>query len=404
MHRFRSVIFLAVASILGAIVATGCAAPPPPPPPPRVGFSAADLPTSQATGIVWALAARGNTVYAGGAFSSIRIPGGGATGASNFASFDAATGKPLSCHPSFNGEVRALRVSPDGATLYAGGSFTTVNGKVHSHLAAIDLASCQPRASFAPQVTGIVYAVSATATTVYFGGDVSKVNNVARQHAAAVTSAGALTGWRPNADNRVWALEAASGGRVVIGGAFGRINSAASNALGVVNGTTGATVRAFPGFIPARSVVKDILISGNAFYTGNEGSGTGVFDGRIAVSLDDYHQIWRDTCLGATQTLAVDGGVLYFGSHAHDCSSMREFGNGPRHYLLAEPTNPPASTPTTPQPQLLKWNPNTNGGIGDGVGPRAMIITGGGSYLWVGGEFTAVNGHAQQGLTRFGRA
>ncbi len=402
MHRFRSFAMLAVASVLGVIVAAGCAAPPPPPPP--VGFSARDLPTSQATGIVWALAANGNTVYAGGAFSSIRIPGGNAQGASNFASFDAATGKPLGCQPNFNGEVRALRVSPDGKTLYAGGYFTRVNGQVHSHLAAIDLPSCQPRATFKPAVKGLVYALSATNTAVYFGGDVSSVNGAARQHAAAVTPAGALTNWRPNADGRVWAIEPAAGNRVVLGGAFGHINGAVSNALGVVEGTNGGTVHAFPGFIPSRSVVKDILVNGNAFYTANEGTGTGVFDGRIAVSLDDYHQIWRDTCLGATQTLAVDGGVLYFGSHAHDCSSMGEFPQGPRHYLMAEPTNPPASTPSQPQPQLLDWNPNTNGGINDGVGPRSMIVTGGGSYLWVGGEFTAVNGHAQQGLTRFGRA
>ncbi|MDP9416937.1 MAG: LamG domain-containing protein, partial [Actinomycetota bacterium] len=57
-------------------------------------------------------------------------------------------------------------------------------------------------------------------------------------------------------------------------------------------------------------------------------------------------------------------------------------------------------------PTLVSWFPNTNGGIGEKLGPRDMVVaraSTGADYLWVVGEFTTVNGKAQQGITRFGR-
>lgn len=54
-------------------------------------------------------------------------------------------------------------------------------------------------------------------------------------------------------------------------------------------------------------------------------------------------------------------------------------------------------------PRKLGWFPDTNDGLGEGIGPRVMAVAekGDTKYMWVGGEFTTVNGVAQQGLTRF---
>ncbi|MER7763988.1 LamG-like jellyroll fold domain-containing protein, partial [Streptomyces sp. NPDC097619] len=54
-------------------------------------------------------------------------------------------------------------------------------------------------------------------------------------------------------------------------------------------------------------------------------------------------------------------------------------------------------------PGKLGWHPTANDGIGEGIGPRVMAVSekDGLRYLWVGGEFTLINGAAQQGLTRF---
>ena len=90
------------------------------------------------------------------------------------------------------------------------------------------------------------------------------------------------------------------------------MNGVASQSIAVVDATTGANVRAYGStFISRTSFTKSIVNDGQNFYIGNEGTGGGVFDGRARFSLDTYDQVWRDTCLGATQAVDVYAGVLY---------------------------------------------------------------------------------------------
>jgi hypothetical protein len=372
---------------------------------PPVGITADDLPTWQTNGIVWATAQADGVVFAGGTFSTIRPPGA-ASGTSeqpavNFAAFKAATGAPTGCNLSFTinsgtATVRTLAVSPDHKTLYAGGWFNAVNGVTVSSLAAIDIATCTPIASFRPSISATVRALDVTNDTVYLGGDFLTVAGQPRHSFAAVSTAGALRAWDPEADHPGRTLKVTpDGSNVVLGGDFDTIGGTDSHALAVVDATAGALTKAYPlGFISQTSVVKDVTTDATGFYTANEGTGGGVFDGRIAVNLSDFNQRWRDTCLGATQAVLVHKTVLYSSSHAHDCSSMGEFPNQRRKHLLAESVD---------DPTLLGWFPDTNDGLGEGIGPRTMALAGSGGtdYLWVGGEFTTVNGTGQQSLTRF---
>ncbi|SEF56485.1 Concanavalin A-like lectin/glucanases superfamily protein [Actinacidiphila yanglinensis] len=373
-----------------------------------VGITADNLSTYQTNGVVWAMAQAGGDVFAGGTFSAIRPPGAAAgtseTAVANFASFDAATGQPAGCQLNFtvgsnDATVRALAVSPDGRTLYAGGFFGTVGGTGVSSLAAIDLATCTVSTTFRPAVSGTVRTIVATDDAVYFGGDVTSVGGTTRHRYAAVSASdGSLLPWAPNVDNPGRALALTPDGQdAILGGDFNTVDGVNSHSLAVVDASTGALVKAYPtGFIDATSVTKDIYVdpASNSFYTANEGTGGGVFDGRIRFRLTDFNQVWRDTCLGATQAVAVYQTVLYSGSHAHDCSSMGEYPDETRKHLLAESVD---------DPHLLSFFPDTNDGIGEKIGPRVMAFTSVGSteYLWVGGEFTTVNGGAQQGLTRF---
>ncbi len=373
---------------------------------PPVSLTADDLTTWQTNGIVWSLAASDDgVVYAGGTFSALRPPGADAgvseRPALNFAAFDAATGEPTGCELSFTmssgtATVRALALSPDRKTLYVGGQFGAVSGVGVSNIAAIDTATCTPRQDFKVSVSATVRALAVTSDTVYLGGDFNKVAGETRNKFAAVTTGAALKPWKADADDVGRALEPTPDGkRVLLGGNFFKVNGTTSHALAVVDAATGAVVKAYPaGFIPDTSTVQDIATDATGFYTANEGTGGGVFDGRIALNLSNFEQRWRDTCLGATQAVLVHNGVLYSGSHAHDCASMGEFPDQPRKHLLAQSVN---------DPKLLPWFPDTNDGIGEPVGPRVMAQTdkGGHHYLWVGGEFTAVNGVRQQGLTRF---
>ncbi|WNF30173.1 LamG domain-containing protein [Streptomyces sp. C11-1] len=395
----------ALGLLAGALSATAVGASPAAALTPPVAITADDLTTWQTNGIVWAMAAGDGVVYAGGTFSTLRpptaAPGTGEEPAVNFAAFDAATGAPTDCSLSFTvssgtATVRSLALSPDGETLYAGGQFGAVNGVGVSNIAAIDTETCTVRDDFKIAVTATVRALAATGDTVYLGGDFNSVGGQTRNKFAAVTTAGAsLLPFTANADEVARAIEVTPDGQnVLLGGDFFRINGTSTHALAVVDATTGQLTKSYPGFIHDRSTVQDITTDATGFYTANEGSGGGVFDGRIALNLSDFQQRWRDTCLGATQSVLVHSGVLYSGSHAHDCASMGAFPDQPRKHLLAQSVD---------DPKLLPWFPDTNDGIGEPVGPRVMAQTSSGDrhYLWVGGEFTTVNRKPQQGLTRF---
>ncbi len=377
-----------------------------------VAFTAATLPTHQTNGVVWAAAEAGGLVFAGGTFSAVRPPGTPSGDPAsvprvNLVVLDGATGAPTACAPSFTGSttptVRALDVSPDGRTLYVGGSFSAVNGVARQHLAALDIASCTLVSSFVPKPSGVVRAIDSTGSAVYYGGGLVEVGGVARGYAAAAgavgsAAPGSLLDWAPTFDKEVRALALRpDGSEVVVGGDFDTVGGQASHALAVVDPVAGAALHTYPGFIEQPSVVKEIAVDETGFYTGNEGTGFQRFDGRIALDWSTHAQRWRDTCLGATQALAVYERVLYSGSHAHDCYTMNEFPDGPRRHLLAQTVDAPTAK--------LPWFPQTNGGTGEALGPRDMVVSRGpaGDHLWVVGEFTSVNGVAQQGLTRFGR-
>ncbi|MEV7004502.1 glycine-rich protein [Streptomyces sp. NPDC093982] len=393
---FIASLSLAAMSLVGlsASSATALTAP--------VAMTADDLPTWQTNGIVWAMAQADGVVFTGGTFSAIRPPGAPVgteeRQAVNFAALDAATGKPTSCDLSFTvgsglATVRALAVSPDHKTLYAGGRFGSVNGLKVSNAVAIDIKTCTPKAGFKPSANATVRALAATSNDVYLGGDFTTVAGQARPYFASVTTSGALRPWRADADKVGRAIEVTPDGKnVILGGDFYHLNGSDSHALAIVNSTSGALTKNYPAsfFKVDYTRVKDITIAGTSFYTASEGS----FDGRVAFNLDGFNQRWRDDCYGATQAVEVYKGMLYSASHAWDCSLMGTFNSPERRYLLAESVN---------DPTLLGWFPKANAGIGEQLGPRVITTAskGGTDYMWVGGEFTAINGKPQQALTRF---
>ncbi|MFD5905550.1 DNRLRE domain-containing protein [Streptomyces microflavus] len=406
--RERTGVLTAALALAAGVLAPVAAAPPAAALTDPVGFTADHLPTYQTNGIVWALAEANGVVYAGGTFSAVRPAGtpsgGSSTHAVNFAAFNAATGAPARCPLSFTrsggaATVRALAVSPDRSTLYVGGYFNAVNGSSANGLVAVDTATCTRRAGLAPDFSATVRALDVAPNgTVYAGGDFQSVNGQTRRFFGAVTPAGAVTGWNPDADDPGRTLRVTPDGQsVLIGGDFFTVGGADSHAIAVTSATTGALTRGYPNnFIPSTAVIKDIVTdsASGGWYAAGEGRGGNSFDGRLAMELDGFGQRWRDTCQGATQALRVHKRVLYAASHVHDCSTMGGFPNQARKHLTAQGVDDPA---------LLGWLPDTNDGIGEPVGPRALTVAtrDGRDFLWVGGEFTTVNGVQQQALTRF---
>ncbi|WP_244188087.1 fibronectin type III domain-containing protein [Streptomyces regalis] len=363
-------------------------------------LTADTLATWQTDGIVWSIEYANGVVYVGGTFDKVRPPGAksgrGEVARKNFAAFDAATGRLLPCAPRFSGggdTVRALKASPDGKVLYVGGSFTKAGQAGVSSAVALNTAGCSLRDDFRPHLSSFVRAIETMGDAVYLGGDFMVANGQDRERIAAFTPSGKLLPFQTEIDAPVRAILAVPKfGKLLVGGDFYMLNGELEKSLIALHPGTGKTVTSYADWLPPRSSVKALAHDETNFYVAAEGRGTGIFDGRIAGRLDNGKLVWKDTCLGATQAVAVHNGVLYSGSHAHNCrdtpGGFPEFNN--RQHFLAQSVR---------DRHILHWFPDTDGGTGEGNGPRVLKMVG--QVLWAGGEFTEVNGRRQQSLTRF---
>ena len=374
-------------------------------------------PSWQTNGTVWAIAASKGVVYLGGQFTSVRppgsAPGSNEVARTRLAALNASTGALVTTfNHNINGTVFSLATSPDGNTLYAGGDFTTVDGVARNRIAAFNTAT-GALTSWAPNVGARVAAIAVSPTGVYIAGAFTSAGGRSVQRVAQLnpTTGQAVATFNAGADAYVYSIALSPDfSRLYITGTFSALNGDTSYyAAGVVNSSTGTTMPfSAGGFIPRPSgacltVGKVVRTDANGAYFGFEGTGGGCFDGTFGASNDGSLK-WVSTCLGATQAVQPLNGTLYTGSHSHDCSQDKANGDpnafsevgwsrGLARYLLSR---------STTTGLMGNWFPNTNGGGSGGLGPRVMGTDG--SQLFVGGEFTTVNGQAQQGFTRFSPA
>ncbi len=371
-------------------------------------------PTMQTNGTVWHLAYARGAIYALGDFTTVR-PSGAPAGSREIrrrylAAFDSATGALLPFRHTFDSRPTSIAASPDGSRLYVGGSFTHVDGASTGRLVAFDTATGGRVARFGPRPSGRVAAIAATDGAVYYSGYFSAVGPARRSRAAAADAAtGATLPWAPTLDVPAVTMSVTGdGARVFLGGNFNVVDGQPQREGAEVDGASGASLpfaaaRAFPPKTSTcTSIAKDTLIAGGVVYFAAEGTGGGCFDGTLAADVASGALRWKNTCLGATQSVAVVRGWLYKGSHAHDCRSQNSYGDpdafpqvaaaGQSRHLLAERLD---------NGFLGPWYPQTNGGGPklSGLGPRAMATDG--TNLWVGGQFTYVDHRPQQGLARF---
>lgn len=366
-------------------------------------LSSVQQPAWQTNASVNAVAVAGNLVFAGGLFTRVRPPGKargvGDAARKYFAVFDRNTGVPTRFAPKVNGPVWSVATSPDGRRVVIGGDFTVVDGMPRSRVAMFDVASGKLVAGWDPAVNYRVAALKVTGSTVYLGGSFGKVDKVTRKRIAAISlSTGALLPWDPDADDDVHAIELSTDGkRVFVGGGFVEIGGRDSHALAMLSAATGAAyempaAEAIPPLTAdCDSRVKDIEVQGNKVFVANAGSGIGCYDGVLAADATTGKLIWQSHCLGATEAIKAIGNWLYKGSHAHDCSADGEFGDktGMHHLLVYSAITG----------KLGPWFPNVKAGGETLVGPLSFASAG--NDLWAGGDFTAVNGVPQEGLTRF---
>lgn len=165
---------------------------------PRQGLAALQAVNGKATtwnpalapgGTVYSLLRAGATLYAGGDFGQI-----GGAARNNLAALDTAidSGMATAWNPDVGGAVHALALAGDGARLYAGGTFSTVNGGVarsriagfRTDVAGADALAWDP--GFDSAITSIDFLLtSAGGDTLYSGGDFTRIGATNRAGLAA---------------------------------------------------------------------------------------------------------------------------------------------------------------------------------------------------------------------------
>jgi len=393
--------------------------------------SADPLPTVQIDGVAWSQVVVGNTVYVAGSFTTAR-PFGAAAGVnttprSNLLAYDITTGDLItSWAPSLNSEALAITASPDGSTIYVGGSFTQANGVVRSRIAAFSATTGALVPNFRPLAQTTVRAIKATSSTVYYAGDFTTVDGEARGYVAANDVAtGALLPFNPNADAAVLALTLNhSGSKLIVGGRFAHMGGLSWLGLSAVDPTSGTVLpwAATTTVHNAGTSAAFLSLASDAdgvYGTGYTYGGGGNFEGTFLADGETGAITWIEDCHGDTYSVFPTTTNVYVSSHEHYCGNIGGFWQTVPTWTKFNSTSFTKAVTGTitkdnvgypnfagnPRPGLLHWFPKWVSGTYTGQGQSTWNVTGtaNGDYIAYGGEFPSVNSTVQQGLVRFAK-
>jgi len=299
--------------------------------------------------------------------------GGKLDGTGGIAAVNADTGSLLWMVPA-NNDVRALALSPDGSTLYAGGSFTTVNGVTQKHVAALKVSDHSVVATFKGAAAGTVRDLVARGSDLYVAGKITTVGGVAHRGVGALNAATgkADPAFAVQADNDVLGL-ALAGTRLILSGSFTHINGAVRNELASIDLSTNTLTSWAPAKLcTACDQYWDVQTDATNAYVATSGNAAGAFNLTTGV------RPWRIAGSGDFQAAWLPGdGRVYFGGH---------FGAG---------VSSTAAPGTTVNARMLTAVFTASGQVDPAwtpylytAYPGVWAFTSSGTKLWVGGDFT----------------
>ena len=379
-----------LAGLLGGLLALSS-------PPPRAA-AVPDPGLGDSDGTVRALLVDDKGIlYLGGSFSTVTGRNGVPIARNNLAAFNLVTGDVTSWNPDVDGPVKALAISPDGRILYVGGSFATVGGVSRRNLAAIDTTSdgTTPLA-WAPDPDGGVraLALSGDGLTLYAGGAFATLagGTVARSKLAAIdTASGVATPWAPQPDGAVEALLlSGDGASLYAGGSFHLIGAQPRPFLARLSLASGQADDWDPApdnVVRALRQVGEVLYIGGDF-TAVDGGAPG--SRNFAAALDTTVTMvgaialpWNPDFDGAVRALALAAGdaIIYAGG---DFTTAN--GGVPRQRLAGL---------TIAAATLTAWNPGADQRV------SALQTAADRETLYVGGDFATIGGAARTGLAAF---
>jgi PQQ-like domain len=316
----------------------------------------------------------GGVVYVGGKLDGI----GG------IAAVDAATGNLLWQLPASN-DVRALALSADGSRLFAGGSFTTVNGQTRKHLVAINVTDHSLVAPWKGTASGMVRDLVVRGDTLFVGGTFASIAGAASKGIGAVnaTTGARVTTFNHSVDLGVMGL-ALTSDKLLLGGTFTQVDGQPRASLAAIDLSTYALTSWSPArFCSSCATYWDIQTEGTWVYVASSGSG-GNF-GALSL-LDNRTQRWNYVHAdGDIQAVWLPGdGKVYVGGHF----GQQIYRTGSASSAVAA-TLVAAIDPATGLP-----DPNFTPKIYKTY-PGVWTLNSTPNRLWVGGDFT---GELQNGV------
>ena len=343
-------------------------------------------------GRVLAIQSIGGLIYVGGTFTAVVDLDGVSHPAGNVAVFDPVAGSfNTAWTATANGSVNAFAVS--GNTLYLGGDFSQVDGVSHRKLAAVNLTTGALVTTWKPTVDGLVETMVALGGKVYAGGYFFNATDSTGTHAQPfIARFDDTTGlfdptWHPTPDARVRRIMPSTDGtRLFVGGDFTTVSGApGSVALVSLVTSTGAVDPLFKEGTNngnARAPVFDLATDGTHLLVAAAGGGGGC-------TMQDPTRgttIWSHKSNGDMQAVEIIGSIVYCGGHF----------NGSLSFDGVDRTKLAAVDLTTGT--ILDYAPVVNSALGIwSMGSDA-------THLYIGGDFTKVNGISQAHFARFSQA
>jgi hypothetical protein len=299
-------------------------------------------------GVVNAVAQVGGRIVVGGSFTRVMEANGHVLQRSDVFSFDPGTGvvDPAFAPVVANGVVSTLSAAPDGQSVFAGGTFDTVNGQPEKRLVKLSLADGSIVPGFQAAVSGSwVEDSDMRGSTLYIGGAITAVNGITRGRFAAVNATtGAVdpTVALDFTDKRAGKLRVAhfdispDGTKLVATGTFTKVDGLDRQQIAMIDlSTTPASVSPWQtdAFAPACATQFDTYIrdvsfapDGSYFVVADTGA---YFGGANAGVLCDTVQRWEAGATGPGQKptwvdytggdsltqVAVTGAAVYVGGH-----------------------------------------------------------------------------------------
>jgi hypothetical protein len=346
----------------------------------RNNIAAIDIASGLATswnpnvaGPVFSMAISANIIYVGGSFTTA----GGQT-RNRLAAFDLTTAALATWNPNADNTVNALTVS--GGLLFAGGNFTTIGGQARNRIAAININTGTPTV-WNPGFNNNVITLAVSGSSIFAGGIFTFLGSQRSNLAALDATTGLLTAWNPGANNVVNAL-VASGNTIYAGGLFTSVNGQGRTRLAAIDGTTGVPTVWNPG---ANGTVNALLAAGNIIYAGGV-FGTVGGQTRPKIAAIDANTgvptLWAPILTDYVTCLTFLNGKLYIGGKFTTVDGQA------RGRLASFDSSTGA---------LSSWNPVTNL-----TGFTVVKALGGhGNIIYVGGQFTSVNGTNRKHFAAF---